>query len=162
MQIVSIRDFPGYHVSEDGTVWKGLTAIKAQDNSRGYLRVDLRRDGKKHQRMIHRLVAEAFVPNPCFYKVVNHINGNKLDNRAQNLEWVTHQENSLQAALMVKRKKRPIARINPLTKTVQEIFISASSAARYYACDYRSLYNALQCGAVYLNARWTYINISIN
>lgn len=58
-------------------------------NNRGYKAVKIA--GKT--KMIHRLVAECFVPNPDGKPYVNHINGDKLDNSAINLEWCTHREN---------------------------------------------------------------------
>jgi len=52
----------------------------------------------KKSYFFHRLVAEAFIPNPNNYKIVNHINSNKLDNRVENLEWCSHSFNSLHSA----------------------------------------------------------------
>jgi len=47
--------------------------------------------------LLHRLIAETFIPNPKGKLLVNHKNGNKLDYRIKNLEWATHSENTLHA-----------------------------------------------------------------
>lgn len=70
----------------------GRTLTKT-DDGRGYDRVRL---GDKQYR-IHRLVAEAFIPNPLNLSEVNHKDGNKKNNCVENLEWVTHQENIIHA-----------------------------------------------------------------
>ena len=60
----------------------------------GYLRVCLSKNGRSYVKAVHRLVAEAFIPKNGEDKVcVNHKNGNKLDNRVENLEWVSYSEN---------------------------------------------------------------------
>ena len=59
----------------------------------GYVSVQLSNGGKVKTRLIHRLVALAFVPNPNDCAEVNHIDGNKLNNSAENLEWVTRSQN---------------------------------------------------------------------
>lgn len=74
--------------------------MAAKMTSPGYASVALRKPfsgGKAVYRMIHRLVAEAFIPNPEGKPQVNHKDGNKLNNRAENLEWVTASENSFHA-----------------------------------------------------------------
>lgn len=63
---------------------------KPQTHNQGYLIVWLPIVGTK---LIHRLVAKEFIPNPKNLEFVNHKNGIKTDNRVENLEWVTRQEN---------------------------------------------------------------------
>ena len=59
----------------------------------GYLKVSLNSGGKVAQRKVHRLVAEAFIPNPNGKPEVNHIDGNPRNNHVDNLEWCTQLEN---------------------------------------------------------------------
>lgn len=63
----------------------------------GYYRVVLSQNQQSKSITVHRLVANAFVPNPKNKPCVNHIDGNKLNNNPNNLEWVTQSENMLHA-----------------------------------------------------------------
>ena len=80
-----------YEITYDGQIINKHNGhiLKGQPNSKGYLRVII---GKKFM-FIHRLVAEKWVPNPDNKAQVNHKDGNKLNNSADNLEWVDNLEN---------------------------------------------------------------------
>ena len=100
-----IRGYEGtYQVSSLGNV-RRITPTKANKEKirklnlfhapNGYIRRAFWKDGKKKNYQVHRLVAEAFIPNHYPERIfVNHINHIKDDNRAENLEWVTSQMNA--------------------------------------------------------------------
>lgn len=67
--------------------------MSIQENNKGYLFVCAKENGRRKNLLIHRLVAEAFIPNPENKPEVNHIDGNPHNNRVDNLEWVTSSEN---------------------------------------------------------------------
>lgn len=90
-----IYDYPHLIVSNTGKVRSLLydRELIPQRTNRGYLRVALC-NGKQHKYVhVHRLVAEAFVPNPNGYDTVDHIDGNKLNNNADNLQWLSRGDN---------------------------------------------------------------------
>ena len=71
--------------------------LKVQKNTSGYLYVNLCHNSKSYKKYIHRLKAIAFIENKNNCKEVNHIDGNKLNNDLNNLEWVTSKENKIHA-----------------------------------------------------------------
>ena len=95
----AIKDYEGlYEVSNYGRVkslWYSKTRIlKPCNHNNGYVEVTLYKNGTKNKCYIHRLVAQAFIPNPNNYPCINHKNENKLCNESQNLEWCTVQYNN--------------------------------------------------------------------
>lgn len=88
-----------YSVSSGGRVRNDETGknLSLQTDRYGYSNVHLYFDGKEHRIQVHRLVAQAFLPNPLNMPQVNHIDGNKQNNNMINLEWVTNAENQKHA-----------------------------------------------------------------
>jgi hypothetical protein len=93
-----------YEIGSFGTVVSlrrygipGRYILKKVKTKSGYVRVKLCRSGKCKSVEIHRLVAKAFIPNPNGFNQVNHKDGDKINNRMDNLEWCTGQQNSKHA-----------------------------------------------------------------
>lgn len=99
---VAIKGFEGlYEVDSAGRVFsiasdahRRKRELKQYQNKNGYMKVNLYdKDGKCKKKYIHRLVAEAFIPNPESKPNINHIDCNVKNNRIENLEWCTQSEN---------------------------------------------------------------------
>lgn len=92
------REIPyynNYEVSNTGLVRASDGTILKQQLYNNYLSVRLYKDGVGVWKKVHRLVAQAFVPNPGDHPVVNHMDYNTFNNHAYNLEWVSHQANTI-------------------------------------------------------------------
>lgn len=85
---------------------EGNKILKLKDNGHGYKYVILNKNNKHTSKYIHRLVAEHFLNNSNNYKQINHKNGDKADNRVENLEWCSVSANILHRYYVLERTKR--------------------------------------------------------
>lgn len=98
-----VKDYEGmYEVSNLGNVrnFKTKHVLKSSLSKKGYPKVNLWKNKGYKTRPIHRLVAIAFIKNNLYKPQVNHIDGNKTNNRLDNLEWCTQEENMRHAVDM--------------------------------------------------------------
>ena len=94
-----MRDIQGYEglygITSCGRVWSYRSQKFLKPNKHnGYLRVELWKDGTRKVYFIHRLVADAYIPNPDHKPQVNHKDEDKTHNYINNLEWMTAKENN--------------------------------------------------------------------
>ena len=134
-QIVVDNISTNYYITEDGKCYNTITNkfLKGQVNCKnGYLSYNLTMPNGSMKRLYaHRLVANAFIENPLNKKEVNHIDGNKINNCVENLEWVTSEENKRHAievglkqykhVFCFNKDKRLVAEY----KTIQEAALAA-------------------------------------
>ena len=102
-----IKDADGYIVSDKGNVFslKTRQLMAKSDNVNGYKYVGLYVNGKRKNFYVHRLVAAAFVENPNGDKYVNHLDFDRANNAAQNLQWCTAKENVRYSAHKMRHRK---------------------------------------------------------
>lgn len=111
-----IEQFPNYTISDSGEVYniKKQMIMKQHLDKDGYCVLNLSDYGNKFQVRVHRLVAQAFIPNPHNLATVNHINHIKTDNRVANLEWMSNEDNAKDGwngKIMPKGEKHPASKL---------------------------------------------------
>lgn len=150
-KFVVIKGFENYIIYENGEIinTKFNRSINHCDNGRGYRIVGLSNNGKVKLKTMHRLLAEAFIPNPNNYPQINHIDGIKDNNSLDNLEWCTNQQNNQHAwAIGLKKtsekQKESVSRIVLDTET-GIYYNSIAEAAFAKSMNYNILGNML-CG----------------
>ena len=104
--------------------------LKAEKNRNGYLRITLSKSSKVKKMMIHRLVAQAFIPNPSNLPEINHKDEVKTNNRVGNLEWCSHLYNS-RYGTRLKKLSKTVIQLDLETKQIIAEYHSAREAGRY-------------------------------
>lgn len=127
-----------YQISIYGRVRNGSKILKPNFGTDGYFHIHLYEDGQRKVRLIHRLVAEAFIPNFNGKREVNHKDENKLSNVCWNLEWLSSQENANYGtrnarAIETKKEKGLMSKVSmfDLVGNFIKSFDSMADAARY-------------------------------
>ena len=175
-----IPNFSAYKINNQGEVysrWVCLRAVKPRkftlgnqwkiikpvyDKSCGYMIVTLIDDnGKRFNKRIHRLLMEAFVPNPQGFKHINHIDGNRGNNSVDNLEWCTQEENEQHAINILGKTMK--GKTNPKTVLCVELnktFKSMRQAILFlgnHACN-EGIKKAIEANRPYHGYTFKFIN----
>lgn len=160
----SVRSLP--RLSAKGSRLKGQPIALVANKNDGYLRVNLRgASGEKTTKLLHRVVAEAFIDNPDLKPEVNHKDGNKRNNHAHNLEWCTASENQQHALKNGLRKlndpshSKMVGMFQENGELLRTLFPSVAEAARITQTSPWAIYNRCQ-GRVsrsHLGMVWGYI-----
>lgn len=138
----------GYSIDTNGILYSKFgRPMKPHPNHNGYLIQPFFVNGKMIARSMHQLVARQFIPNPKNKRTVNHINGNKSDNRVENLEWATDSE-QMQHASKVLHALNPSNKIpiSGISKTSDEIvhFSSINEACIIFGVPHESIKRVLR------------------
>lgn len=153
-----IKEYSGkYQISNWGNVRKinkdyrspANKILKKQCQYKGYYTIDLHDENGYHKHLIHRLVAEAFIPNPQNKPQVNHKDGDKSNNCVDNLEWCTEKENIVHSIKVLNKKRntykqRNAARIVGKTKrklTLEQAINIRNEAQKTKRKDLAKKYN---------------------
>ena len=161
-----VRSLDRYVRTKNGSVRLCKGCVRALEETKdGYLQIglyssEINESPLGKMKMVHILVAKAFVDNPDNKPFVNHIDGNKKNNCADNLEWVTAKENTAHAIASGLRQRTPwsedeakhwrdiwnsVQRVPVRCIETQQVFDSQSSAAKFYGTSVSEISRSVRC-----------------
>ena len=150
----TLEEYKGIKVSSIGRIWKAANKSRKEriltefpKDRDGYCRCSVQKqDGTWTSQPVHRLVAKAFLDNPLNKQAVNHKDGNRTNNRIENLEWVTPRENVIHSFKFGSRKEcKQVPRKTLLTDfQISQIdklreFYTLNQLAKLFNIEYQSL-----------------------
>lgn len=162
-----------YKVSNKGNVYSverivrgrkcGGRKLRPGPQTNGYLQVDLSKDGIRKSKLIHRLVAEVFIPNQNNYLEINHKDENKTNNYVENLEWCTSKYNSNYGTRNERASQKQSKRVKGVNVETGEVIAfnstrEAGSEGYSYgnvAAACRGVYNT-GGGNLYRGLKWSF------
>lgn len=157
---INIKEWSMYQVDTNGNVYgKNGKQLKYSLNHNGYCIVNFYHNKKRKGFEVHTLVAKTFIPNNNLEKIqVNHKDGNKENNKVENLEWVRPKENTYHSIKILGNNKigirnpnsRKIFGYDKNTNELKFKFNCIADAARYFAVNnvnYRHIQNIIYCVA---------------
>jgi hypothetical protein len=155
-EVSDLGNFRSYYIGNGTVQLREIPKIKGQSYSTHfqYISVELRRFCKGKVYPSHIIVAKAFVPNPGNKKYVNHINGDKTDNRAINLEWCTAGENQKHAYATGLRKRNNGVQNGRNKLSVQEVIDIFNTNENHYVLAaafgvHRSIISNIKSGKIW-------------
>lgn len=157
-----IKQNENYSINENGEVKNNISGkiLKSFINKKsGYKIIDLWRNNKCKKIALHRLIAEAFIPNPLHKPTVDHKDGNRLNNSIDNLRWATYQEqNSRFNTYGVRSEKITVTSINGTKLEFNRII----DVAKYFNCNISNISQMLKKGTYGKRGKTRYYKFEYN
>ena len=162
----NVKGFPGYHITKDGKLFRNGKLVKMFFHH-NYMRCVLHNGKKYKNAKAHRLVAEAYIPNPGNLPLVRHLDDNPLNNHISNLAWGTKSDNTFDG--IRNGKIHLIGKDNPMYGKAGNLKFSCRKARRFCrlfnkGLDKTHISNRLNVSVVTLS-NWVkrgLVNVSVN
>lgn len=153
---VKIKNYINYSVNENGEIRNDVTGkLKSPYicKSNGYYYVDLWKNNHSKKIPLHRIIAEAFIPNPENKPTIDHADGNRTNNSISNLRWATYSEQNSRFSTYGVRSTKISAEKDSGEKMY---FNQISEAAEYFNCSIANISHMLKKGDLGVRGKTRY------